>query len=359
MIWRLAQLRTSVRGRLLFLVVAIALPAAVLVAALTYQAYRNQREAVSDQLLATSRAIAATVDTRIAENLALLKGLGTSRVLAQGNIPAFRQAIDSLNLGPGSWIVLADTDGQQLINPQLSGDAPLPRNPYVEEHERAIAEGNSYISNIITGRVGRFVMFTSIPVPVSGAWKYTLTYVTEPSAFTESLQATRLSSGLIVGILDRNGTIAARIPRGAVTVGGKAVPDLVAAVERRFEGMLESHTLEGEHVLVALGRAPQSGWTVAIGSSYSDLFAPARRVGCLVEAGRARLWIRDNGIGIKPELQGRLFQMFERVHTERGYGGTGIGLAIVRKALERMNGTVRVESDGGSGTTFWVELAAS
>jgi signal transduction histidine kinase len=71
---------------------------------------------------------------------------------------------------------------------------------------------------------------------------------------------------------------------------------------------------------------------------------------------QARLWIEDNGIGIKPEHQSRLFGMFERIHPECEYEGTGIGLAIVRKAVERMNGAVGVESDGVSGSRFWIEL---
>jgi signal transduction histidine kinase len=73
---------------------------------------------------------------------------------------------------------------------------------------------------------------------------------------------------------------------------------------------------------------------------------------------RARLWVQDNGIGIAPEYQPRLFGLFERVHTEQRFEGTGIGLAIVRKAVERMNGNVGVISDGTSGSRFWVELPA-
>ncbi len=68
--------------------------------------------------------------------------------------------------------------------------------------------------------------------------------------------------------------------------------------------------------------------------------------------------IRDNGIGIKPEHQRRLFGMFERVHPEGKYEGTGIGLAIVRKSIERMGGQVGVESDGVNGSTFWIQLSA-
>ncbi len=71
---------------------------------------------------------------------------------------------------------------------------------------------------------------------------------------------------------------------------------------------------------------------------------------------RLRLWVKDNGIGIKPEYQKRLFGLFERIHPEKHFEGTGIGLAIVRKAVERMNGSVGMESDGVSGSRFWIEL---
>ena len=72
-----------------------------------------------------------------------------------------------------------------------------------------------------------------------------------------------------------------------------------------------------------------------------------------------RLWIEDNGIGIEPQLHHRLFEMFERVHPELDYEGTGVGLAIVRKAIMRMGGHVGVESDGKNGSRFWIELPAA
>jgi PAS domain S-box-containing protein len=69
-----------------------------------------------------------------------------------------------------------------------------------------------------------------------------------------------------------------------------------------------------------------------------------------------RLWIEDNGIGINKATQSRLFQMFERVHSGREYEGSGIGLAIVRKAVERMGGAVGLESEPGKGSRFWLQL---
>jgi PAS domain S-box-containing protein len=74
---------------------------------------------------------------------------------------------------------------------------------------------------------------------------------------------------------------------------------------------------------------------------------------------KVRLWVEDNGIGIKPEHQSRLFGMFERIHPDKQYNGTGIGLAIVRKAVERMGGSAGVESDGITGSSFWIELPAA
>jgi signal transduction histidine kinase len=74
---------------------------------------------------------------------------------------------------------------------------------------------------------------------------------------------------------------------------------------------------------------------------------------------RVRLWIADNGIGVNPKYQHRLFGIFERVHTDLNYDGTGVGLAIVRKTVERMGGDVGMESDGVNGSRFWIELEAS
>jgi signal transduction histidine kinase len=72
-----------------------------------------------------------------------------------------------------------------------------------------------------------------------------------------------------------------------------------------------------------------------------------------------RIWIEDNGIGIPPEYHERIFRMFERLHGVGEYPGTGIGLAIVRKGVERMGGRVGLESSLGTGSRFWVELPAA
>lgn len=68
-----------------------------------------------------------------------------------------------------------------------------------------------------------------------------------------------------------------------------------------------------------------------------------------------RLWVEDNGIGIAPQYQQRIFRVFERLNGAK-YQGTGIGLSIVRKGVERMGGTIGLESEVGSGSRFWIQL---
>jgi signal transduction histidine kinase len=70
----------------------------------------------------------------------------------------------------------------------------------------------------------------------------------------------------------------------------------------------------------------------------------------------ARLTVRDQGIGIAPEHQARIFECFERAVTGYEHGGLGLGLYIVRRIVEGLGGSIRVASAPGKGSTFTVEL---
>lgn len=69
-----------------------------------------------------------------------------------------------------------------------------------------------------------------------------------------------------------------------------------------------------------------------------------------------RLWVEDDGIGIDPQHHERIFKLFERLHGQSEYPGTGIGLSLVRKAVNRMGGACGVESSPGSGSRFWIDF---
>jgi PAS domain S-box-containing protein len=125
---------------------------------------------------------------------------------------------------------------------------------------------------------------------------------------------------------DRNALLSARTPMPAV-VGQRAT--LVQIVSNLVSNAVK---------FVAPGDTP-------------DVKLWAEERGAVV-----RLWVEDNGIGIAPEYQGRIFRIFERLHGVETYPGTGIGLAIVEKGVHRLGGRAGVESAQGRGSRFWVEL---
>jgi light-regulated signal transduction histidine kinase (bacteriophytochrome) len=84
---------------------------------------------------------------------------------------------------------------------------------------------------------------------------------------------------------------------------------------------------------------------------------PRIRVRGAVEGGRCRIAVEDNGIGIPDGQYERIFKMFQSAHSREEFPGTGIGLAICAKLVERMGGRIEVSSEVGKGSTFIVDLA--
>jgi len=83
---------------------------------------------------------------------------------------------------------------------------------------------------------------------------------------------------------------------------------------------------------------------------------PCIEVGSKESADSCLLWVRDNGIGFDMKYHDRIFDIFQRLNVAEGYPGTGIGLAIVRKAMERMGGRAWANSEPGHGATFYLEI---
>jgi signal transduction histidine kinase len=83
---------------------------------------------------------------------------------------------------------------------------------------------------------------------------------------------------------------------------------------------------------------------------------PSIRIWAEKLPGEARVWVSDKGIGIGPEHFDRIFQLFGQVYSEKRYPGTGIGLAIVKKAVTRMGGKCGFRSTLNSGSDFWFSL---
>lgn len=128
-----------------------------------------------------------------------------------------------------------------------------------------------------------------------------------------------------------------------------------------------SHDLETVQVEIRVGDeavdADRDGLAMALRNLIDNAAkfsrrqpAPRIEVASRVEDGRGILSVRDNGTGFDMKYHDLIFQIFHRLHRAEEYGGTGVGLAIVRKAMERMGGRVWAESQPGAGAVFYLDL---
>ena len=127
---------------------------------------------------------------------------------------------------------------------------------------------------------------------------------------------------------------------GEVTLTRSVEPGLVAVGER-------------EGLVLALRNLLDNALKFTAGRPRREIEVGVRRAG-----GRALFWVRDNGPGFNMRYHDRIFEIFQRLHRAEDFPGTGVGLAIVRKAVERMHGRVWAESVAGAGATFFIELPA-
>jgi signal transduction histidine kinase len=90
----------------------------------------------------------------------------------------------------------------------------------------------------------------------------------------------------------------------------------------------------------------------------ADGVRPAVHVSSARANGRVTISVRDNGIGIEPGHAEQIFKMFQRLHSTEEYEGTGIGLAIAKKIIDRHGGQITIAGAPGGGTIFAFDIPA-
>ncbi len=143
--------------------------------------------------------------------------------------------------------------------------------------------------------------------------------------------------------------------------------DLQQLVEALLDGRAEEIKARGLAVNVALPvalvRADHDGLAMVLRNLLENALKftrdtpdPKIEIGGRDTGDAYILWVRDNGVGFDMKFHDKIFAIFQRLHRAEDYPGTGVGLAIVKKAMERMGGRVWAESEPGRGATFYLEI---
>ncbi|PVV16271.1 MAG: hypothetical protein B6D77_01140 [gamma proteobacterium symbiont of Ctena orbiculata] len=176
-----------------------------------------------------------------------------------------------------------------------------------------------------------------------------------------------LEAGNHMGILIDDLLQYSRTGRGTLQMRPIELAPIIEGLEVTFAELMEN---SNARLIIEKPLATPLGDATLIGQQFSNLIenaltychpdtAPVIRITSKRQGNQVLIRVIDNGIGIAPEYHQKIFKVFQRLHGQDDYPGTGVGLAIVAKAARMMEGEVKVESSLGKGSQFTLVLPAA
>jgi PAS domain S-box-containing protein len=271
----------STRARLIMLVMAALVPAAIFAAVLLARYAATERVRHHEEAYELAHRLSAAVDRELVGLMAALEALATSPALQPGgDLAAFDAQARAVLRTRGTFVAMRDRTGQQIANTALPFGSPLPvtTDPAVLAVDREVfATGRATVSDLYTGAAtGRRLVLVAGPVMRDGTVAYSLNIALEPARLAETLAATA-PPNWTVSIVDRADRIVARSRQHERFLGREATADLKERA-RGEGGTWTGSTLEGTAVLGAYARSPLSGWRVAVGVPAAVVEAPLREL---------------------------------------------------------------------------------
>lgn len=271
----------TIRHRVTLVALAVALPLILLSSGIIWQLAQNERANRRDAIFYSVRQLMNSVDAELSKQITIAHVLASSTSLQNDDFATFRmeakRARPSLS---GSWIVIADQDGNQIFNLARSAGEKLgTRLPAsIERQKRALATGAIQVSGVFVSASRRIPIVTvDIPVVRPGRSPLGLALIIDSSGFKQLLDERYLPEGWLAGLIDRNGNLIARSRDHDRTVGKPASATFRKAVAGSREGLADTFTLENEATTTAHTTSALSGWVMGLAANRAVFEAPIRR----------------------------------------------------------------------------------
>jgi signal transduction histidine kinase len=258
---------SSVRHRLVILVLLVLLPTTCISVIAAYTIYFAERRAMVTAAAETALALSLVVDRELAYRAGVLKTLAASPALASTDLQAFYDQARVVAQETDSAIMLSALDGQQVLNTRLPLAEPsLPKAALFNEPNANDLDGWPRLSNVFMAPVARTYSFAA-GIPVSREGQTMVLSMASPATKLQEIFVKQpLPPGWTGTLVDAQGGIAARNINAEKLVGGSASPNMRALMASApdGQGVRETTTLDGTPVITAFTRAPDSGWSVVI-----------------------------------------------------------------------------------------------
>lgn len=268
----------SIRSRLVVLVLACVLPAAIMVGGLIAFEYQRERASLTAGAISTARTLVFAVDQRLLVVKSGLSALATSPSLRARDFSGFydeaKATLPDLN---AENIALLRPDGSMELSTLKPFGTPMPANR-ASQLAQVLQSGKPVFADLFMGAVASSPrVAVGVPVIHDGKVAYSINASITPERLQAILLQQRLPADWIATIADNTGTVVARTLDQKRFVGVKVIPAVVKRSNEVAEDAIESRTLEGIPVLAVFSRSGISGRTVVIGIPRDSLTAGLRR----------------------------------------------------------------------------------
>jgi C4-dicarboxylate-specific signal transduction histidine kinase len=258
---------STIRFQLTCLVVACVLPVWLVAGYLVFHAYSTKLHEVNDNMLDTAQTMTMLVDRELTSVQSALLALATSPSFRNGDLAdVHRQTLELLKSYPGADIIVADRQGQQLVNSFRSFGTPLPKRNNPEMVRRIFETAKPVVSNLFFGAVTRRpIIGVDVPVLRDGKVIYDLSMNFSSDRMSSILSHHPLPEGWYSSILDNRRVIVARTKERDRFVGHPITPELRRAMSQASLGTARVTNVAGRPVFVTFSQSSMSGWAVAVG----------------------------------------------------------------------------------------------